>query len=192
MSTRTRAVLALLLVALVGAIAACGIPKDSQPRLIAEPPAGFNTSTQPTTDVGGQTVDVYLIDSKAAQPRLARRKRATTQVAGPREAVEALLDGVTKQDDANGYQTKIPQDTKLQDDSHVQGDVMTIDLSSQISTIAGPPAAQAYAQLVYTATRYGPTKVQFQIEGKPIKVQTDGETKDTVSRSDYRSLDPKS
>jgi spore germination protein GerM len=192
MRVRTRAALAIVLVALLGVIAACGIPKDSAPRLIAEEPEGFNTSTQPTTAGGAQSIDVYLVDGQAEQPRLASRERPSTQGPGPLEAVQSLLDGVTKDDDANRYQTKIPQDTELRNDSKVDGDTVTIDLSSEFSQIAGPPAVQAYAQLVYTATQYGPTQVEFSIEGNPIKAQTDAETKSKVSRNDYRSLDPQS
>jgi spore germination protein GerM len=192
-TTRSRALLAIVLV-VVGLVTACGIPKDGQPRLIAEEPEGFNTSTQPTTDVGGRNVDVYLIDGQSNPLKLAARERSTTQQPGPLEAVQALLLGLSKPDDEAGYQTKIPQDTQLRDDSKVQGDTVTIDLSSEISTISAQNAVQAYAQLVYTATQYspGPSQVQFMTEGKPIKAQTEAETKPTVTRADYPSLRPTS
>ncbi|MBV9952567.1 MAG: GerMN domain-containing protein [Acidimicrobiia bacterium] len=193
MTTRRRALLAIVLVVL-SLIAACGIPKDSHPRLIAEEPEGFNTSTQPTIGVGGLEVHVYLIDGQADPLKLAARKRPTTQQPGPLEAVAALLLGLTKDDDVQGYQTKIPQGTQLRDDSKVDGKLVTIDLSSEISTISAQNAVQAYAQLVYTATQYpsGPSQVQFLTEGKPINAQTDAATKSVVGRSDYRSLAPKS
>jgi spore germination protein GerM len=190
-SQRLRILLALVaVVALTGPLAACGIPKDSEPRLIADEPEGFNTSTTPTSDVGGRTVVVYLVDGRLKQPRLSAREHSTPEQPGPIEAVRALLAGVTEEDDAEGYQTKIPQNTELRNDSRIQGKRVTIDLSAEISTIAGAPAVQAYAQLVYTATNYGPDEVLFMTEGKPIKAQTDGETKSVVSRDDYRSLDP--
>jgi spore germination protein GerM len=189
MTTRRRALLVIVLV-LVSLVAACGIPKDSHPRLIAEEPEGFNTSTQPTTDVGGRKLDVYLIDGQADPLKLAARERSTTQQPGPLEAVQALLLGLAKDDDVNGYQTKIPQDTQLRDDSKVEGDTVTIDLSSEIATISAQNAVQAYAQLVYTATQYEPSQVRFMTEGKPISAQTDAATKSVVTRDDYRSLAP--
>jgi spore germination protein GerM len=191
MRSRRRALLAIVLV-LVTLVAACGIPKDSQPRLIAEEPEGLNTSTQPTADVGGRNVKVYLIDGQTDPLKLAARERSTTQQPGPLEAVQALLLGLSKPDDEAGYQTKIPPDTQLRDDSKVEGNLVTIDLSNQISQISAQNAVQAYAQLVYTATQYQPSQVQFMTEGEPINAQTDAATKAQVSRNDYRSLDPQS
>jgi spore germination protein GerM len=188
-TTRARALLAIVLV-VVSLAAACGIPKDSHPRLIAEEPEGFNTSTQPTTGVGGLTVKVYLINGNIDPLKLAARERPTTQQPGPLEAVQALLLGLSKPDDAKGYQTKIPPDTQLRADSKVEGNTVTIDLSSEISTISAQNAVQAYAQLVYTATQYQPSQVRFMTEGKPIQAQTEAATKPVVSRTDYLSLDP--
>jgi spore germination protein GerM len=187
--TRRRALLAIVLV-VVSLVAACGIPKDGHPRLIAEEPEGFNTSTQPTTDVGGLNVKVYLIDGQADPVKLAARERATTQQPGPLEAVQALLLGLTEPDDAAGFQTKIPPGTQLLDGSKVDNNLVTLDLSSEISTISAQNAVQAYAQLVYTATQYQPSQVRFMTEGKPIQAQTDAATKSVVSRTDYLSLDP--
>ena len=188
--TPRRAAPVLLALVLLVPLAACGIPKDSRPRLIAEEPEGFATSTEPATDQGSEDLEVFLIDTKADPVTLAGRPRSTTQAPSPLVAVDKLLEGVTKRDEADAYQTRIPPDTELLPNSAVQGDLVTLDLSDEFLTIARDVALQAYAQLVYTATQYGATTVRFMSNGKVVPVATDDETKDVVDRTDYRSLEP--
>jgi spore germination protein GerM len=189
--TARRVLCAVLALLLVGPLASCGIPTDDQPRLIAEEPEGLGTTSKPADATGAQSVRLYLIDSEADPPKLAEIERATKQRLGPLEAVDQLLLGATDEEQQNGYQSKIPPGTKLLH-SKVQGDVVVLDLSSDIGQIAATSdtAVQAYAQLVYTATQAGATTVRFLTEGKATDVPTDSEPMAEVTRTDYRELRP--
>jgi spore germination protein GerM len=183
--------LLLLLAALVGVLAACGIPQDDEPRLIADEPEELATTQPPTNGGGNRTIEVFLIDQQRAQgPRLAARPRTTDAPPSDLEEVRALLDGVTAAEEGQ-YTTAIPRDTRLLDTSNAGPDTILLDLSEQFDSVAGDNQQQAFAQLVYTATQEDRSAaVRFRIEGKPISAPTEEGQRDEVRRSDYESLQP--
>jgi spore germination protein GerM len=198
MSTRLRSagcLVASLLLVLV--VAACGIPKDAEPRLIADEPGLSPTSSPSTNDASGSgTVSVFFIDTKADEPVLEERDRPTSQEEGPIEAVNQLLvSGITPIEESEGLISRIPSGTELRTESSSVADgVVTLDLTAEIADIAGPNAVQAYGQLVYTATQFTKValKVRFLIEGEPDNVPTlDAGDRAVVSRRNYDDLKPK-
>jgi spore germination protein GerM len=185
------ALLAVLLLVLTG----CGIPQDSEPRLIAEEPVDLGTTTQPADNqVGEDTVTVFLITRRAnAEPTLAGRPRTTALQPGPLEAVDRLLDGLTEEDKEKEYTTAVPDGTRRLPGSSVDPATSTIvlDLSNEFSNVSGPLQLQAYAQLVFTATQYDRSApVRFRIDGEPTSAPTDEGQLPVVHRSNYRDLSP--
>ena len=71
---------------------------------------------------------------------------------------------------------------------------VVIDLSDDIFTIEGEALAQAFAQMVWTATEPdsgGFTRVRVLVDGSPTTViDGDGFEQDTVMRRDYGELAP--
>lgn len=192
MSGRARTALVLLAALVVGLVAACGVPQDDEPRLIAEEPEGLATTSQPAENrPGEQTVQVFLIDRKESVPTLAGRDRTTELRPTALGAVDELLAGTTDEDEDDDYATAIPGNTGLLPESRAGEDIIVLDLSGEFANVAGDLSLQAYAQLVYTATQYDrSTPVRFQIEGKSVSAPTDEGQKDAVRRSDYLSLRP--
>jgi spore germination protein GerM len=199
-STRTRSgpvgcLLVMLLLAL--GLAACGIPKDGEPRVIAEEPGLTAATTPVTNDPGGSgdsgEVSVFFVNTKIDDPVLVGKKRAADQ-RSPIEAVIRLLGGTTPEEEADSLISRIPRGTELlMASSSVDSGLATLDLSAEIADIAGPNAVQAYAQLVYTATQYSRIawRVRFLVEGEPDNVPTlNGGDRRVVTRSNYEDLKP--
>jgi spore germination protein GerM len=138
-------------------------------------------------------VSVFLIDPQAEQPHLVERERAT-ESPGPIEAVNRLLGPITEEEADEGLISRIPGETVLLlETSGVADGVATLDLSSDIETVAGDVRAQMYAQLVYTATQFEAQvrTVRFLTEGQPVTVPTvDQGDLAEVTRGDYRELRP--
>jgi len=195
-STHPRSVSRVLVtLLLVLGVAACGIPKDAEPRLIAEEP-GLSPTTPPATvgPGGSGAVTVFFIDPVPDDPVLVERERATEEGEGPIEAVNRLLSGITPEEDAEGLISRIPRGTELRDTSTVDNGVATLDLSAEIADIAGPNQVQAYAQIVFTVTQDPDVvwRVRFLIEGEPDNVPTldEGDLPE-VTRGNYRDLRPR-
>jgi hypothetical protein len=142
--------------------------------------ASTATETQPptTTDETSPataSLAVYLVrEGKIAPVR--RSMEATPAVA--RAALEALLEGPTAEERADGLATAIPDGTALLDVAIADG-VASVDLSGTFDdAAAGGPVEQRVAQVVATLTRF-PTvdRVRFEVDGKPIQ-SIDGTTVD--------------
>jgi spore germination protein GerM len=194
MTVRRAPLLAVLGVLLL-VLTSCGIPQDSEPRLIAEEPADLGTTSQPAdNELGGFPFTVFLIIRQSnAEPALAGRPRTTELQPGPLDAVDGLLDGLTDEDTDKGYTTAVPDGTRRLPESSVDPTTGTIvlDLSTEFSNVSGPLQLQAYAQLVFTATQYDRSApVRFRIDGEPTSAPTDEGQLPVVHRSDYRDLSP--
>lgn len=193
-ATAGGAVLVAALAALAAlALAACGIPTDETPRVLAA-----DTSTTvgaPITAPAGSTnsTDIYLSTGEVSEPLVAKR-RGLDGEPNPERALEALLAGPTTQDLDEGLATSIPTGTDLLGWDLDDG-TLTIDLNEVFYTGEGDAAVSAFAQVVLTATAlpsFPIDRVRFRREGDAIQAFTAGGagTKDVVTRADYRSLDP--
>lgn len=182
---------ALLAVAGVASLASCGIPTDSAPRVLADTPATAPAVSAPVNSADSATI--YLGTGEAEAPLVAV-DRGLDGVPDPERVLSALLVGPTTDDLAKGLSTFIPVETELLG-VELEGDLLAVDLTQNFYTGEGAPAASAFAQVVLTATDlagYGIYRVQFQRDGEPIRAFTanGSGTKEVVTRSDYRSIDP--
>ncbi len=198
-----RRALAACLVAVAAGplLAGCGLPADDSPQAIAPddvPPDLLdpNPSSSTTVPAGGTEVVIYLLEETANGTRLAEATREVRQAGVPDDRLAALFDGLLRGESDAGLSTQIPADTVLRD-VDVQGDVVVIDVSGDLlSSIQGPALAQAFAQIVWTATEPsagGHSDVRFLVDGTPGTV-IDGEgvqQEGPVSRADYSNLSPR-
>lgn len=147
--------------------AGCGVQPDSAPRDVPvdERPISI-------VDEAGSTASgadrVYLI--APGEDRLLRSvpRDATT----PSDLVEILLRGPNEDELQEQYSTFIPPTTELIGTS-TQGQILTVDLTSDILELTGQNLTQAIAQIVYTATELdGIEAVRVEVEGERLAVPT--------------------
>ena len=195
----SRRLLATALAALV--LIACGLPADDRPEAIApdDLPADLldpNPGSSTTVPEEGTEVVIYLLEETPNGTRLAEATREVQQAGIPDDRLTALFDGLLEGEADAGLSTQIPADTVLRD-VDVQADVVVIDVSSDLlSSIQGEALAQAFAQIVWTATEPsagGYSDVRFLVDGAPLTV-FDGEgveQEGAVARADYSNLSPR-
>jgi hypothetical protein len=194
MSERSRW-LAIVVVLTAGLVAACGLPKDRNPREIAGDKVPFgllgpSTTTQNNNEVlGGTSVRLYFVDGSKLRPvtRTAERREA-------RLVLDQLVQGVAGTDPL-GITTAIPKDTKVVD-TQFDGDNLIVTLSNEMLNVQSTEQRNAFAQLVYTASDLGVPGVVFRVldsSGNPQDVQppTDlGPHPGPLTRSDYQQEAP--
>ena len=162
----------LAVVALIGALAACGSSDDGGSE-------GTTTTATPTTGDETTTTAEGAGDPDLAEtPVLLYFVRGEDVAVGGftaigptvgRQALEALLIGPTGENAAAGMGTQIPPDTELLDLDVADG-VATVDLSEEFASGGGSLAMQLrVAQVVYTLEQF-PTvdQVDFLIDGEAV------------------------
>jgi len=197
---RSRLIAGLLAVLL---LAACGVTPDDGPQEIAtrDLPADLldpnpGTSTTLPESAGTTTVDVYMLEEVADGVHLVAVPREVTQANLPNERLETLFGGATEAEIEAGITSGIPADTELLGVTvdEEEREVM-IDISDDIFTIEGEALAQAFGQIVWTATEPragGYRTVRIFVDGEPTTI-LDGEVANQegpVTRSDYTNLSP--
>lgn len=192
------AVVALLLAG------ACGVPSDGSPQAIPErdlpsdllDPNPGSSTTLPES-AGTTTVEVYLLEETPDGLRLVAAEREVTDAEVPNERLAALFGGATSAETELGITTGIPADTVLLDvTTDADAREVHVDLSDDIFTIEGEALAQAFAQIVYTATEPGSggfRGVRFSVDGEPTPV-LDGDSNEIqgpATRADYLEFAPR-
>ena len=182
---RTGALLALL-VTLVAALGACGVPLDNNPREITDRDvrqlvAPTTTTTQPAPDGSARSVAYYFIrdgslvevDAKVdADPTIPK-------------AVDLLLEGPSEDQANRGLTTSLPPGTELLA-ARQRGSTATLNLSSDMRNISSTSEKEAYAQLAYTVLGTdGVNRVHFEIDGKRVAPPTDKGNVETVTADSY-------
>jgi hypothetical protein len=168
-------------------LAACGDDAVS----LGPPPRQTVTSTNLTTTLPGKsTFEVWF----ASGERLVRTQRTHEQTrAVATAAVNALLAGPTRVEQASGISSAIPLGTRLLGVS-VRNGVGTVDLTSEFESGGGSLWMQMrLGQVVYTLTQFQTVKaVRFELDGRPVNVFSgEGIVLDhPVGRSDYKDLAP--
>jgi spore germination protein GerM len=192
MSPRRRALAAVALAALAVLAAACGIPSDDEPRLLASDTS--TTVVAPTSALPGtgNTVIVYLTQGEASE-KLVAVPRALDAPPTYTLALRALLSGATAADFDRGYSSDISTDAEMISAELADG-TLTIDLNEGFYSRQGELALNSFAQVVLTVTDldgYSIERVRFLKEGEAIPAFTVAGTQDIVTRADYAALDPK-
>jgi len=198
--SRRAAATAACLVLLV--LAACGVPADDDPQAIAardlpaellDPDPGSSTSVP---ESGATTVPVYMLEDSTDGVRLVAVDRRVTEAGTPNERLVQLIGGASADEMEGGITSAIPAATVLLDvTTDEEADEVTIDLSEDFFTIEGEALAQAFAQIVWTATEPeagGFRQVRFSVDGDPTAV-LDGEGNNQegpVTRASYDEFAP--
>jgi spore germination protein GerM len=187
----------VILLAVVLALGACGLPSDSSPRQIADDKVPFEllgpSTTTPTSNVpGGPNVRLYFLDG--TQLRAVNR---TVPNRDPQAVLGELVKGLVDTDPF-GITTAIPKDTQIVR-AVSDGDTIVVTLNNAILNIGGAEQKNAFGQMVYTVTDLGTRAVRFRVTDasggneQDVPTPTDNGAKaEPLTRSDFVSLQPKS
>ncbi len=178
--SRTHATLAL---ALTMIISACGIQTDSAPRDLPEDERSLVIAgSSAGTDASGAN-RIYLV-----APGDERLLRSVPRDAALREdLIKILLLGPNPEEIEDQFSSFIPPATELLS-ARSNGQILILDLTSEISELTGQSLSQAIAQIVYTATEIDGIKaVQLKVNGAEVAwPTTNGDTtKDPLRIYDY-------
>jgi hypothetical protein len=138
---------------------------------------------------------IRMLQGNGAEAALLFRS-ALTDVDPAVRYLASLFLGASPDESGRGISSGIPSDTVLRKvTTDKKSDEVMIDLSSDIFTIEGEALAQAFAQIVWTATEPGSggfRQVRFSVDGEPTPVlDGDGaEQEGPVRRADYGALAP--
>ena len=191
----------LLVVALLGLVAGCGLSAESEPHAIdtkdlpkdlLDANAGTSTTQLGTATA---TVTVYLLERTGETTRLAPVEREVEDPTQAGDRLDALLRPTTDAEQARGLISSIPTDTVLLNTELNQAEQeLVVDLSGALFDVQGKELANAFAQIVWTATEIeGVRKVRFKVDGEPYRApNAEGiEQPGAVTSADYRPLAPR-
>jgi spore germination protein GerM len=201
MSPRFPRGLMLVLVAIC-ATGACGLDSNDRPEVLAPGELPEGILEEPTTtappESGGVVVDVFVVDADQESVVLAPLERTVADASDVKQRLDVLLAEPPSEDEQDqGLASQIPAETTVLDvafERDDDDDVIVIDLSTGLTAVQGEAQRAALAQLVYTATEredLQDASVRFEIEGEPTDaLDGEGNEKETVTRRDYRELEP--
>jgi hypothetical protein len=191
-------VLALVVMAASTAVGACGLPQDSQARPVASadvPPGllGPTTTIETTTSELGPRFTLYFLDTNGT--RLVGVPRNLADLA-PSTLLSAVIRGPNKVGENLPLRSDIPPSTEVIELTREE-DTLTVVLSDDITKVTGSAQANAFAQLVWTATDIpGVRHVRFfrsDADGNReiVRPLTDfGSDMDLLGRGDYQKIKP--
>ncbi len=154
---------------ILGLIAGCGLQADNSPRDI-RPVEQTSTrdATSTTRPRAGLSAKIFLLSAGAAgQPITLVAVRRDVD-ATPKARVEALLAGLTTDEQQQRLQTALAPGTELIDAEVRPSGLALIDLSSEFVAVSDEILVDAVAQLVFTVCELpGVDRVQILIQGQP-------------------------
>jgi hypothetical protein len=174
---------------------ACGLPKDSAPRQIADDKVPFEllgpSTTTPSSNIpGGTFAHLYFLDGEVL--RVVNRSLPGRT---PLTVLNELVKGITDGDPAD-ITTAIPKDTQIVRIDN-DGGTLVVTLSNAILTISGAQQQHAFGQFVYTVSDLNVSGVRFRVvdaggDAKDVQPLTEnGQKAGPLTRSDFPSLQPK-
>jgi spore germination protein GerM len=179
-----------LLAAVLVAAGGCGIAPDSTPRDVAPAEQDLTVNAVSDGDEAGGTSRIYLVaPSEAGDPSLLR-STSRDVAAGAAPLIKSLLAGPNPEELASRLVTNIPQETQLLS-TDSSGDVLTVDVSPEITELSGDLLVLAVAQIVFTASEIdGVRAVRLRVDGQDQQwPKGDGETREgTLTVYDYPGL----
>jgi spore germination protein GerM len=194
-----------LVTALVGiaalALAACGLPEDSSPRVISEEalPPDLTDGPAATTTIPPELAEdrqVFLVkqlaDDQYRLEPVPRQVRAdATTEAKIASTLESLVRRPGGDDPALG--TRVPETLLIQGVT-LTDNTLTIDLSADMASVENISQRLAFAQLVFTATQFDEVdNVRFTIDGdEQNAVDGTGGAVPLVTRASYANFAPES
>lgn len=157
----------------------CAIDPDDLPRDVPEDERTLPVVIEGSAAAGGERI--YLVG-----PGEARLLRSVPRDAVTRdELIRTLLRGPNDDEVAAQYSTVIPPSTELLG-VRTQGQLLTIDLSPDLTVLETPSLIEAIAQIVYTASEIDGVRI--------VRIAINGETQawttaDGSSKTDLRTFD---
>jgi hypothetical protein len=194
---RLRRLLSLAcLVAVMTAVAGCGLPIDSSPQAIPvdEMPLALKqtNATIPSISrlLGSIPEEIYLLGPDA---QLAGRIRYLRPPPTPQEMLDALEAGPAPTELDQGIQSAVPSSANLLAGTLTAGN-LTVVLDSSFGSLRPGQATYEFAQIVYTVTSLPQVHgVLFEYDGAiiaPVIGNGSLATSVVVYRSDYAQLAP--
>ena len=187
----TTAVAALVGLALLVAVASCGVSPEPKANRIEPKDVPFglldNAKTTTTEVAAGHTTGIYLL----TKSRLVAVDRTVPADASLADLLQQVVAGPTEVEQSLGITTAVPAGTLASVD--VKRGTAKVDLRAAFGDIRSREQLLALAQVVYTLTgQPGIGGVNFSVEGKSIKVPlADGTlSDDPLSRDDFKGLAP--
>jgi hypothetical protein len=171
-----------VLVALVVAVAACGIPLQSEPEAldieispVSLPPAAEELGPTPST--------IFLVRDGSLIPV------SREPVSGAAATIRLLLEGPTLPEEREGLRSAIPANTELLAVEEVDG-VTVVDLSAAFANIGGTDEILAVGQIVVTLGAAGVGPLRIHLDGNPggIPLPDGALTTRPVTLDDYEVL----
>ena len=143
---------ALWLVSVLVVLAACGINADRTPREIAADQRQSLIDDPPANQARpGTTARIFLLAPTELGRTTKVRAVGRDVPARPTEVLNALLDGLTQEDQQDRLRTAIPSGTKLLSAELVDARTLAVDLSEEFFGASGEVLTDAVAQIVFTA-----------------------------------------
>lgn len=170
---------------MVVTFAACGVPLEAEPELLAISIDNPPQIVEPTPE-DLESVTLYLVRDDTVVP-------VTRDLSSPADVemiLESLLDGTTNPESRAGLRTSIAPSTRLLG-VEVVGNSVIVDLGREFTAVGGEQEILAVAQIVLTATGVdGLESVSFEIESVPTAVPVaDGALADVaVTAHEYADL----
>ncbi len=189
---------ALATVALAAVLTGCGVQRDDAPRALSPQGVPFDL-LGPTTSMPPRTsrspaeetrASVYLVDRQGLLLEVGRTVPSPPDAS---RAVAALLEGVTEAEADVGVRSAITTGTDLLGITGPDDGLVTIDLSGELTNIAGQGQRLALAQVVFTATAARDVnRVLFRFDGEARQVPDDSGalTDRPLTRRDFARFDP--
>lgn len=164
-------------------LAGCGVPTDTSPVQI-------EISASPTRShpVGSSAVTFVFFIRKG---QLVPEQRRIDSAHPVTQAVEALLNGVTDQEAADGLRSAIGNGVTLHGVTRKSDNHVAVDLGDALAAVGGSEQALAVAQIVFTVTQVdGELPVQILIDGTAVQVPSPDGTLigRPLTRTDYRAV----
>lgn len=174
------------------ALTGCGLSADGEPRAITSEVLEPTETTTPATTGVTTPATVYLLVREGDATKLAEVQRPVEDPSRAADRIEAVLEPVSPDEQARGFVSSIPADTVLLD-TEVDGDTdeLLVNLSGALFDVQGKELANAFAQLVLTATEIeGVRSVRFEVDGEPYRApNAEGiEQQGAVTAADYATL----
>lgn len=179
------------------AIAACGVQNDSDPQPLASQDVPFDLLA-PATSVGAAqageddvTGTVWLVNNDGLLARGSRRP--VDPPVTVEKIVTALLQPVTDAEANAGLRSNIGSATRLLGVEGPTDGLVSLDLSGEFLTVSRELQRLALAQVTFTVTGLNNVdRVLFKFDGNPAEVPGAGDelTADPLTRADFAQFDP--